>query len=320
MNAKGTLIGLSMIKLPAKEAWKSQNLYYMDFMGSPAKYIVVHCEDDRTPFVLCLPFHPRTPIDLIKLYPYYVRAAFWIREPIFINGTPQAFVLLPFMLLLNKKFRVLELGDWPSVAYWDYYYNRGPKLAVILKNIVRIARKIVWLFSETYITNSITTYKELKGRKVIYKIQRLKVKNVCISQSRHRKGILVPVRMVPHKGVHRAIIAYLLSRNFKEPLYIVGDGPLRDIVKKVAFRVKSVKYLGLIERKRLFKLMSEVKAMILPSHTEGFPNVVLESIRHCVPLIIIFKELDLSDYVSNIHHNIIVVESLDELVEIIKSL
>jgi len=291
-----------------------------DFIGHPVKLVITHCLDDGTPHVICLPKHPQSPVDLLRLYPHYLKVLMRAPDPLYITGTPQAFILLPLLLVMRRRFVVIELGDWSSVAYWEYYFKAGPKFARLMKKLVEISRKLTLLFSERYVTNSLSTYKALKGYKVTYKVQKLRV--ACPEEPlppNERRGILVPVRLTYHKGVLRAILAYLKSEKFDEPLFIAGDGPLKHIVEKVARKIPSVKYLGFIPRIEVLRLMAKVKAVILPSYTEGFPFSVLEAVSCKVPSIIVFKDLDIASCLAKLRE-VKVVDNIKELSEALKQL
>ncbi|MEX2215032.1 MAG: glycosyltransferase [Phycisphaeraceae bacterium] len=115
-----------------------------------------------------------------------------------------------------------------------------------------------------------------------------------IREARHEMGIWpdaivmgVVSRLSVEKGVDRAIdtLAALSPTYPKLELHIVGDGPEYDRVKKQAAT------LGVSERVKFWGWQSDSRRyfetfdfLLLPSHTEGFPNVVLEAMAMGVPV------------------------------------
>ena len=87
-------------------------------------------------------------------------------------------------------------------------------------------------------------------------------------------------RLGPEKGVDRAIrlMSILLPRFPQAQLHIIGDGPERERLGELARSLAiqpAVKFWGWQNHtKRLYEIMD---MLLLTSHTEGLPNVVLEA-------------------------------------------
>lgn len=95
--------------------------------------------------------------------------------------------------------------------------------------------------------------------------------------------------LIPRKDVRTIIeaIAQLHSpQRFK--LVIVGDGPerrhLESLVEKKSLG-EVVEFIGQVPPKRVIEYLRDADAFILASHSEGRPNVVLESFAAGVPVI-----------------------------------
>lgn len=87
-------------------------------------------------------------------------------------------------------------------------------------------------------------------------------------------------RFSPEKGVDRAIdvLADLRGQHQELELHLVGDGPECARLQKLARKLKveaAVRFWGWQQRSQRFYEMMDV--LLLPSHTEGLPNVVLEA-------------------------------------------
>lgn len=90
-------------------------------------------------------------------------------------------------------------------------------------------------------------------------------------------------RMTPEKGHHDLLDTLaLLEKSWpeKEPaihLWLIGDGPLRPELEQKAQKLErhQVSFMGL--QKNPWKFIEAADAIIVPSHFEGMPNVVLEA-------------------------------------------
>ena len=89
--------------------------------------------------------------------------------------------------------------------------------------------------------------------------------------------------MTPEKGHHDLLDTLaLLEKSWpeKEPtihLWLIGDGPLRPELEQKAQKLErhQVSFMGL--QKNPWKFIEAADAIIVPSHFEGMPNVVLEA-------------------------------------------
>ena len=99
------------------------------------------------------------------------------------------------------------------------------------------------------------------------------------------KKIIIIARLAIEKG----IIRFLHILNNLPPEYVLtiaGEGPMKSEI------VQLIRDLNLIERVKLVGIVREIPELIashdllvLPSFTEGFPNVVLESLEVGVPVL-----------------------------------
>lgn len=94
-------------------------------------------------------------------------------------------------------------------------------------------------------------------------------------------------RLSPEKAQANLIAAFSLfcNRHNRVHLVICGDGPLRDALEKksTASGCRNVHFLG--HRTDLDKLMPIFDVFVLPSLTEGLPNVLLEAAACRVPMV-----------------------------------
>jgi glycosyltransferase involved in cell wall biosynthesis len=94
-------------------------------------------------------------------------------------------------------------------------------------------------------------------------------------------------RLTPVKGIEYLIRAVAKNRGpQKRKLVIVGDGPLRPALERLAREVGvagNVLFMG--ARNDVYDLMAAFDVLALPSLHEGIPMVVLEAMAMAVPII-----------------------------------
>jgi glycosyltransferase involved in cell wall biosynthesis len=73
----------------------------------------------------------------------------------------------------------------------------------------------------------------------------------------------------------------------KVTFLIGGDGPLRSKVEKYAHKSKNkVNFVSWIPHDELPAYLNEIKLLVLPSYTEGLPNIMLEAIACGTPVLV----------------------------------
>jgi glycosyltransferase involved in cell wall biosynthesis len=99
-----------------------------------------------------------------------------------------------------------------------------------------------------------------------------------IGRLSNEKGVMNFVKAIPEILRERKDIDFLIG----------GDGPLRQEVLGFIEKNnigKSVKFTGWISRDDLPKYLNEMKLFVLPSYTEGLPNMLLEAMVSCTPVL-----------------------------------
>ena len=92
------------------------------------------------------------------------------------------------------------------------------------------------------------------------------------------KGVLNFVNAIPE----------ILEKEEKTKFLIGGDGQLRDEIEKYVSKENlndKVKLVGWIPHDKLPDYMNELKLVVLPSYTEGLPNIMLEAMACGTPVL-----------------------------------
>ncbi len=92
------------------------------------------------------------------------------------------------------------------------------------------------------------------------------------------------------KGIVQLLqaIPCVLGREGRVTFLIGGDGELRGEVEKISNNNslnKKVKFIGWIHHDLLPKYMNDLKLLVLPSYTEGLPNIMLEAMACGTPVL-----------------------------------
>ena len=93
------------------------------------------------------------------------------------------------------------------------------------------------------------------------------------------KGVLNFVNAIPEIIKERDDLEFLIG----------GDGPLRDEIERYweenNLNNTKVKFVGWIPRDELPDYLNELKLIVLPSYTEGLPNIMLEAMACGTPVL-----------------------------------
>ena len=106
-----------------------------------------------------------------------------------------------------------------------------------------------------------------------------------------RKNVIGYIgRLSPVKGVTNFVKAIPLISKERDDLefLIVGDGPLLNEIKNKLKNKESydkVELTGWIPHNELSDCLNELKLLVLPSNTEGLPNIVLEAMACGTPVL-----------------------------------
>jgi len=197
------------------------------------------------------------------------------------------FIIPGIQAVLANEIHKLPYMVWVRDNY-SYRFDKNPIKKFIIKTILRKAKKIIFQTNHNRVeflkyigksSSSVLYYESARKSEVV-------IEGIDKGAMKKNKGnyVLYVGRLDPIKGVD------ILIRAFKElpgevELLIVGDGPERKKLEALVSVANNVSILGSIPHEDVMNLMDNALFLVLPSYSEGFPNVVLESMARGLPVI-----------------------------------
>ena len=144
-----------------------------------------------------------------------------------------------------------------------------------------------------------------------------KFKNTIVKNKGLNKVIFIG-RLEKRKGIYDFLE---ITSHFTDIEFIIfGNGPEKKAIEELIKKQKrtNIALMGLVNHYQLAKILEKIDLHILPSRSEGFPKVTLETAAAGVPSLVY------SDYGANewITHNKDgwIVKTIEEMIQIIKEL
>lgn len=202
----------------------------------------------------------------------------------FIGGEKMVFPLI-VAKILNKKTAILLAGSEKKVELL-----RSKIIGIVVGFISEIVKRLV----DSILIYSPNLIKEWSLYKYIYKI--VFAHEHCIdfecdrTKIANRKCIGYIGRLSSEKGIDKFLKAVEIleqkNQNFKYSFIVAGDGDLRGLTEMVEEKLERLEYLGWVDKNKLYKLLPQLRLLVLPSYTEGLPNIVLEAMNCKTPVIV----------------------------------
>jgi len=108
---------------------------------------------------------------------------------------------------------------------------------------------------------------------------------ICLKHVKlsHGDAVLFVGRLEKLKGVEYLVAA--MQECPEQTLLIVGDGPEMGPLTRLAQGMQNVTFIGQVSHAEVVQYMQQARVLVLPSLSEGLPNVVLEAMAHGLPVI-----------------------------------
>lgn len=192
--------------------------------------------------------------------------------------------------MLHKKSVTFEPGDVVNLTKAVYGQSKMTHIFVKFLTLIRTANRNLANIC------GIETRHELNQEELRPFEKKFRVVNIYtdteIYKIQHpfplRKKVVGFVgRLSASKGIREFLKAAVILKESGIRFYIIGDGPLKDEVLKEINRAQCshITYLGWIETKELVNYLNEISLLVLPSDSEGLPNVLLEAMACGTPVL-----------------------------------
>jgi len=130
------------------------------------------------------------------------------------------------------------------------------------------------------------------------------------------QNIIYIGRLLERKGIYDFLE---IAKSFpKLNFHIVGEGREFENIQKIIKSLKNVKVYGRLNHTELSGLLKNMDLHILPSRSEGFPKVTLETAAAGVPSLV-YSDYGANEWISH-YKDGFVVDTLDDMKNVIKNL
>lgn len=190
------------------------------------------------------------------------------------------FVFTPHTFGFTKKF--------PRNIFHRVYKPLGEYIFSSASKIISISKvEYDWIRSNFKVCNKIVYIPlpiEVEKQK---KEQNLKLKQKLIEKNGDLK-IVFSGRLSWEKNVHVLISAFKkIGEKFPRcALYIIGDGPNREHLEKIAFPANNIYFTGFLPHNKALNFIKECSIFVLPSKFEVSPISVFEAMALEVPVVV----------------------------------
>ncbi|WP_281774507.1 glycosyltransferase family 4 protein [Methanobacterium formicicum] len=207
---------------------------------------------------------------------------------IFFIGGESLFLPMLILRLFRKKVYILIAGDPALVSQ----INRDPsyKLLHLLSELnLRLSTYLIVYSSLIVKQRNLDKYKEkiIIGSEHYVDFNNFKItKDYCdrdfyvgyLGHLSQLKGVMNFVESIP----------LIVTKKNKIKFLIGGEGPLKEKIDEYICKKKledRVELVGWLEREEIPSFLNKLKLIVIPSYTEGLPNVLIESMACGTPVL-----------------------------------
>lgn len=203
-------------------------------------------------------------------------------EVLIINNPLSLFAQIFLILNLRRKkiITIFHGKNYSANPVKNLLLTIRKSIYVTIANI--FSRKLVFLTKEDEIYFRRKTFFQQESTVISNGVD-LKLFRPAVNKdiSSNKLNVLFIGRLTKEKGVEDLIsAAKKINSNFFH-FNFIGDGPLRDTIKKQ----ENCNTLGTKNRKEIAELLRKHDLFILPSHSECFPLTLLEAMASGLPVI-----------------------------------
>jgi len=189
--------------------------------------------------------------------------------------------------ILTKKILKIPYIVW---GRGDDVYLPGRFIRITSKPILQNANAVLALTEDMREKMAKVTDREIFVVPNGINLNQFTERSLTIVKENGVKKILFIGRLHPVKGVKYLIRA--MERVLKEipeaKLILVGDGKEREMLETLSKQLSinnSVQFVGIVPHEKVHTFLQQADVFVLPSISEGFPNVILEAMACGLPVI-----------------------------------
>ncbi len=202
-------------------------------------------------------------------------------------------------LSLFKDFFILKIASKHNIPLVIHFrFGRIPELAIkknwewfLIKIVIKRSAKVIVIDEKSFKVLFDLGFKNIVNipNPISTKLEEIANKQLLLNKKIKGNKIVFIGHIVKTKGVFELVKSCLL---LPEDIELIFVGPYEESVKdelinlgKIKGDGKWMRFLGSLNHSELYKVLDNATALALPSYTEGFPNVIIESMAIGCPVI-----------------------------------
>ncbi len=205
-------------------------------------------------------------------------------------GYPDAFAGFLWSKKLGKKI-ILTIRGNESICYFEKSFRKKMMFNILNKfdHIITVSTDLKdKVVKNCFVDDAkVTVIPNGIDHTKFYLMDKKEAQKKC-NLDPHKKYILSLSRLSPEKGLEHLLTAFSNIRQLNVELILVGEGPLKNTLTRIADNLKikdKLKFIGEIQHDETCVWYNAVDVFCLPSLWEGCPNVIIESLSCGTPVV-----------------------------------
>ncbi len=165
---------------------------------------------------------------------------------------------------------------------FSYYYNLVAQFQNSMDQIITVSSLI-----KQHILQKSTEIDDLNVKFVPYPVEEIRIEKQNFNLNEPVKLVFIG-SLVQRKGVQLLpmILKGILDKGHNAHLFVAGDGPLIELLNQNELINERITLLGHITQEEITDYLTSSDFLLLPSFSEGLPNVVIEAMKcGCIPVV-----------------------------------